>query len=569
MSGNSMRPDFWATIDVGLLDQLFVDSAEAVYLWDASSDSFAWSPNAHDILSVSDADLPCSNAAYLARMGADDKPARALAFCGRHDSARAFHCEYKFRRSDGGYEWLEERATFERDTAGEAVRVLGRIRVVSNRREREQTLESMAFYDDLTGLLSRRRLLASLDAAIDYCRENDGRSAYLVVNIDRLGGLNNYYGFDVADAVIVEVAKRLRDCALVGDVLGRVGGNQFGVVLFDAGTERMKNFAEQVLRSIRAEEVVTPKGPIMASVSIGGVTMPNHADGVDVAVGRAEEALSEAKAKGRDRFFAYRHSKTRDAARLRALAAGDTVLTALREGRLTYAVQPIVDGHTGEPRFYECLMRMMDPDGQPVPAGLFLPAAEQLGIIRKLDRHTIELALAELEATRDVHLAVNVSGMTATDPAMLSLILSMIDAHSHVAERLTFEITETVAMLDFDETVRFVSRLRDLGCRVAIDDFGAGYTSFRHLKSLVVDMVKIDGQYVQGLASNAENQLFVDTLLELARGIGVSVVAECVETEAEATALRQRGVDYLQGYLFGAPTLARPWDQATPAAVLG
>lgn len=561
-----MRPDFWASIDTGLLDQLFVESGEAAYLWDIGSDSYCWSPNAHSVLAVRLEELPRKNADFMSRMGADDVPERALAFARSETRPVPFCSEYKFRRSDGGYEWIEERATFHEGDNGRPDQVLGRVRVISDRRAKESALESMAFYDDLTGLLSRRRLLAALDGAIAYCREDGGRSAYLVVNIDRLGGLNSYYGYDIADAVIVEVARRLQACALVGDVVGRVSGNQFGVVLFDAGVERMKSFAEQILKTMRGEEIVTPKGPVAVTVSIGGVTLPNHADEMNVAVGRAEEALAEAKSRGRDRFFGYRQSKTREAARLRALAAGDRVLSALREGRLTYAVQPIVDGHTGEPRFYECLMRMLDDDGQPVPAGLFLPAAEQLGIIRKLDRHTIELALAELESTPDIHLAVNVSGMTATDPAMLALILSMVDAHAHVAERLTFEITETVAMLDFDETVRFVSKLRDLGCRVAIDDFGAGYTSFRHLKSLVVDMVKIDGQFVQGLASNAENQLFVDTLLELARGIGVSVVAECVETEAEATALRQRGVDYLQGYLFGAPSLQRPWDLANPAA---
>ena len=135
--------------------------------------------------------------------------------------------------------------------------------------------------------------------------------------------------------------------------------------------------------------------------------------------------------------------------------------------------------------------------------------------------------------------------------------------HSGVADRLTFEITETVAMMDFEETARFANKLRDLGCRIALDDFGAGYTSYRHLKSLSVDIVKIDGQFVKNLHINKENQLFVQTLLDLAEGFGAEVVGECVETEEEAQALRDRGVKYLQGYHFGAPTLERPWN--TPA----
>jgi EAL domain-containing protein (putative c-di-GMP-specific phosphodiesterase class I) len=170
------------------------------------------------------------------------------------------------------------------------------------------------------------------------------------------------------------------------------------------------------------------------------------------------------------------------------------------------------------------------------------------------------MALMEMEKVKHVHLAVNVSGMTATDPSTLDHLLSLVHIHSGIADRLIFEITETVAMMDFEETARFANKLRDLGCRIALDDFGAGYTSYRHLKALAVDIVKIDGQFVKDLHENKENQLFVQTLLDLADGFNADVVGECVETEEEAQALRDRGVKYLQGYHFGAPTIERPWD---------
>ncbi|MBT7758827.1 MAG: EAL domain-containing protein, partial [Rhodospirillaceae bacterium] len=173
----------------------------------------------------------------------------------------------------------------------------------------------------------------------------------------------------------------------------------------------------------------------------------------------------------------------------------------------------------------------------------------------------------EMEQVDHVNLAVNISGMTATDPSSLDRLLSLVHIHSGVADRLIFEITETVAMMDYEETARFANKLRDLGCRIALDDFGAGYTSYRHLKALSVDIVKIDGQFVQDLPSNKENQLFVQTLLDLAEGFNAEVVGECVETEAEAQALRDRGVKYLQGYHFGAPTLERPWDTSGLQAV--
>ena len=280
-------------------------------------------------------------------------------------------------------------------------------------------------------------------------------------------------------------------------------------------------------------------------------------------MGRAEEALSNAKSQGRDRFALYRSSANRRAARRKSLATGDAVLRALKDDRIKLAVQPIIDAESGETRLYECLMRMLDEDGTVVPAGIFIPVVEQLGLIRRLDVHTLELALCELAEVPDVNLAVNVSGMTATDPSTLDHLLSLVHVHAGVADRLIIEITETVAMMDYEEVARFSAKLRDLGCRIALDDFGAGYTSFRHLKSLDVDLVKIDGQFVKDLPVNSENQLFVQTLLDLANGFGAEVVGECVENEGEAEALRQRGVQFLQGYHFGAPTLERPWEQSS------
>jgi EAL domain-containing protein (putative c-di-GMP-specific phosphodiesterase class I) len=192
-------------------------------------------------------------------------------------------------------------------------------------------------------------------------------------------------------------------------------------------------------------------------------------------------------------------------------------------------------------------------------AGAFMPVVEQSGIMRLIDRHTLELAVRELVEHPQVKLAVNISGLTATDRSWLRCLVAMVKNRPEVARRLTIEITETVAIQDIEETARFVGAIRDLGCRVALDDFGAGYTSFRNLKALAVDCVKIDGSYVRGLADNVDNQLFIRTLLGLAEGFGLATVAECVETAADATHLTRRGVRFLQGYLFGRPTVERPW----------
>jgi EAL domain-containing protein (putative c-di-GMP-specific phosphodiesterase class I) len=198
-------------------------------------------------------------------------------------------------------------------------------------------------------------------------------------------------------------------------------------------------------------------------------------------------------------------------------------------------------------------------DGTIAPAGSFIPVVEQTGLMRLLDRRVLEMAMGELTRWPDVRLAINISGLTAGDPSWLRALSGTLKTRPDLAKRLTVEITETVAIQDIDETAKFVAQVRELGCRVSLDDFGAGYTSFRNLKAIAVDSVKIDGSFVRGVANNVDNQLFIRTLLGLADGFGLETVAECVESVQEAQHLARKGVKLLQGYLFGTPSVERPW----------
>ncbi|MDP6345539.1 MAG: EAL domain-containing protein [Alphaproteobacteria bacterium] len=549
--------------DLGLLTRTIGAAGGLVYSWCLRTGRLDWAGEAPAALGLAADDLPRHADDFQKRIAPDDLPARAIALSRLHDGGTSHACEFKFRRSDGGYEWLEENGSVDLDEHGEPIRFLGLLRVITSRKNRESGLERLAFFDELTGHLNRARLEEALDEILTNGDQIGAHAAFLLVNIDRLGMLNSAYGFDIADAVIVEIAKRVENCTRVGDIIGRAGGNQFGLVLSGEDSRNLQRVADQILVSVRDREVNTGAGPLAVSLSLGGLQLSDDLPNSREVMGRAEEALSNAKSQGRDRFALYRSSANRRAARRKSLATGDAVLRALKDDRIKLAVQPIIDAESGETRLYECLMRMLDEDGTVVPAGIFIPVVEQLGLIRRLDVHTLELALCELAEVPDVNLAVNVSGMTATDPSTLDHLLSLVHVHAGVADRLIIEITETVAMMDYEEVARFSAKLRDLGCRIALDDFGAGYTSFRHLKSLDVDLVKIDGQFVKDLPVNSENQLFVQTLLDLANGFGAEVVGECVENEGEAEALRQRGVQFLQGYHFGAPTLERPWEQSS------
>src|SRR6266581_3957710 len=225
----------------------------------------------------------------------------------------------------------------------------------------------------------------------------------------------------------------------------------------------------------------------------------------------------------------------------------ERVQTALHQDRLLFAFQPIVCAVTGKVDYFECLLRMRDEAGGIVAAGEFITIIEELGLIGLIDRYVLQKTVRELATDPEVRLGFNVSGLTAGDRPWLRSLISLLRNRPGLARRIVVEITETAALYDIDESARFVDTLRDTGCRVALDDFGAGHTALRHLQILAVDTVKIDGSFVRNLAASRENQVFLRHLLGLTRDFGLSTVAECVENAEEAALLRSEGVGFLQG----------------------
>ena len=234
------------------------------------------------------------------------------------------------------------------------------------------------------------------------------------------------------------------------------------------------------------------------------------------------------------------------------------VKAALRQDRLLIAFQPVVCAATGRVDYFECLLRMRDEHGNIVRGADFITTVEQLGLIGLIDRFVLEKAVEELGTDPEVTLGFNVSGLTACDRPWLRSLMSRLRDRPDLGARLVVEITETAALYDIEETARFVEALRHAGCRVALDDFGAGHTSLRHLQALAVDIVKIDGSFVQNLADSPENQVFLRHLVGLTKSFGLSTVAECVESAEDAELLRAEGSGDLQGFYLGAPTTERP-----------
>jgi diguanylate cyclase (GGDEF)-like protein len=489
----------------------------------------------------------------------------------RRGEAARYRIEYGVRTSTAEpVLWIEETGCWFAAPDGRPMRVQGIVRINNERHAHDEQLMKLSRNDPLTGELNRTYLVASLAETIEECARFRAPCAFMLIGIDHLARVNDAFGFDVADAVISEVAKRIRSRLRGGDVLGRFSGNKFGLLLKNCTVDDMNVAAERFLACIRDEVVPTESGPVCVTVSIGAVIVPRHARNANEAINRAQETLDMAKRRRAGSFSAWRPNVERDTQRRVNIRVTDEIVTALNERRIVMAFEPVVEAHSRRQAFYECLIRMEQDDGQVLLAPDIVPVAERLGLIRLVDHRVLELVVAELAASPNVELSLNISPDTTMDRDWSASIESLMRAHPGLAERLIVEITETVAIQNVDDVRGFVTRLKNLGSRIAIDDFGAGYTSFHNLRKLGVDIVKIDGAFVQNVARSADDRAFVQTLIDLARRLKIKTVAEWVQDEQAALMLRDWGCDYIQGRLIGLASSARPWKitmaDALPAA---
>lgn len=556
-----MEPTLMSTsLSVAKQQDLFAAlsaAGDVAYEWDVARDSMAWIGAANEMFVLDELSAVGSGDQFHGRINSEDLKERLKRLSRHFTSGARFDCEYRLRGGDGEFIWVHERGQADFLPDGRPLVMRGVLRSITARKRAEQRLEYLANYDELTGHFNRFRLRQAIDFALTACRRFGRSGAFLTVDIDNIAMVNDAFGFEIGDAVLSGLAEQLDQLTGATDIVGRVEGDCFGLLLDHSDVDGAAETAEKIISHVRETPIMTKVGEVAITVSIGGVVFPNSAQTSFDVMSRAEVALRQAKRNGRNHYVVYRLTEIQRQNLRQDMSIAKEVQQALMDDRLLLAYQPIIDSATLQPIYYECLLRMRRQDGSILPAGAFVPVVEQLGLMRQIDNCTLGLAVAELERDPHVRLTLNISGMTATDHPWLRRLIGMLRGRPGIAQRLMIEITETAVLQDLDESARFVSSVRELGCQVALDDFGAGYTSFRNLQALAIDMVKIDGAFIKDLADRPDNQLFIRTLLDLANGFKLSTVAECVETEAEAEILRREGVTFLQGYLYGKPMLDR------------
>ncbi|MCV6601149.1 MAG: bifunctional diguanylate cyclase/phosphodiesterase [Cohaesibacter sp.] len=539
---------------------------EVVYDWAASGDRLRWSSNSNEVLGFEAAEIFATGKQFSALITPDTIAGRyrSIFGSGTTDDGNGvpFACLYCLAPDGLEQErrvWVEECGRWFAGADGRAKHVHGVLRVVDEQYQRQQRLLFLSQFDELTGLYNRSFFCDQLSQSLRKVKEKDLKACFLIAHIDNFRVVNEAYGFDIADQVIREVASRISRRLRDGDLVGRVSGTKFGLLINHCSEQEMPATAERFLEAIREELIMTQAGPIHVTLTMGGVALGDVAKDLRTAQVCALDALDRAKHHHRGSFRSFNAAPFAMDEREHTIKMAHEVIGSLNERRIALAFQPIVRSDSEQTAFYEVLLRVDDSDGQAIPAGQFVDFAEKLGLAGMLDHRILEMTLDVLFSYPDAHLSINVSPDVGMDEQWRSYLKARIGNCPDVAERLIVEITETAAIRHMQEAVDFVKFLQKLGCRVAIDDFGAGYTSFRNLQALKVDLVKIDGSFVQDVHENAHNRAFVRMFTELAKELDLDVVAEWVESEEVADLLEQMGVDYLQGYHFGKASLTKPW----------
>ena len=550
------------------IKQALKAAGEAAYRWNIATDEMIWSGNAPEILGCAAATV-ATGKLFASLLDIENVTTRYETVMNSkvRDDGRGvpFQIEYLFRslgRNNTESIWLEDVGRWTAGLDGIPTTVFGTIRRVDERHRRDQQLNYIGNCDPLTGMMNRGRMTEALGEAITYAKKNAGNCAFAIASVNNLPIVNEAYGFEVADEVIVAAGRRLRQVMRNGDGIARYSGGKFGIILNNCDAAELEAAMQRFLSVIRDNVIETKHGPVWATLSIGAIELPKYAVEPNTATSRAEEALNEARKLPSDDSVIYQPSERRKAEREFNARCATEIVKCLKEDRFKLGFQPIIDAKTGKPAFHEALLRLQEEQGgELITASHLVPVAEQLGLVRLVDRAVLQLIIQTLHSYPEALLTMNVSAATAMDPHWYDQLLEVIRANSHAANRLTVEITETVALNDLQSSRRFVEQLRNAGCNVAIDDFGAGYTSLRNLRELPVNILKFDGSFCHDLANNRDNQYMVRSLIDLSNKFNLKTVAEWVETRQDSELLRAWGIDYLQGNYHGAASIIPPWGE--------
>ena len=492
----------------------------------------------------------------------DDLKACVDTYVNAFDARHEFCMEYRLRRYDGEYRWLMDCGVPRFDSAGMFLGYIGNCIDITERKQAEEEIKSLAFYDTLTHLPNRRLLMDRLKQALASSARSGREGALLFIDLDKFKILNDTLGHDIGDQLLQQVAQRLESCVREGDTVARLGGDEFVVMLEDlsehdleaaaqaeAVGEKIMNTLNQPYQLAAHEHISTP--------SIGVTLFSDHEQNQDELLKQADIAMYQAKKAGRNilRFFDPQMQET---ITTRVALESDLRRAVAEQEEFQLYYQAQVDS-SGRLIGAEALLRWLHPKRGMVSPADFIPLAEETGLILPLGHWVMSTACQQLAAwatqpkTAQLSMAVNVSAKQFHLPTFVEEVLTLIEHFKIDPAKLKLEITESMLLENVDDIIAKMAVLKARGINFSMDDFGTGYSSLQYLKRLPLDQIKIDQSFVRDIATDDNDKAIVHTIIAMAQGLNLNVIAEGVETLAQRQLLLDRGCTTYQGYLLGRP----------------
>ncbi len=443
-------------------------------------------------------------------------------------------------------------------------RFIGRLWVyedVTKARQSAEQLIYLAERDFLTGLYNRRRFQEELARFITETDRRKSHGALLFFDLDEFKYINDTFGHGTGDAMLIRIAGEVGKLVRNNEIFSRLGGDEFAILMPDAGRHDVEVLAERIVRAVAQIPFRFEAQNLRLTASVGIALYPQHAANGEELVGHADAAMYQAKGAGKNAWRVYRSDIDPSQAMVIRLSWNDRISRALENNLLTLHFQGVFHAESKTLSHLEVLVRMLDKDspGGFIMPGHFISYAEKSGKILDIDRWVLRKSIELLASSPGIpSLAVNISGRSFDEPSLPQYISELLHENEVYPGRLLVELTETSAVTDLHDAQRFIEALRQTGCTVCLDDFGTGFSSFAYLKHLNADILKIDGLFIRDLPNNRDNQIFVKAIVEVARGLRKTTVAEFVEDGETLEMLKRFGVDLVQGYHMDMPRSDHP-----------